>query len=123
LFQRNEIRWTPWFRSIFGLRADLYNFDVDSNLAANSGDVFDGIVSPKLNLVFGLWDETEFYLNVGSGFHSNDARGVTASVSPSTDEPLKPAAPPRSLEKRRDRIAHLDRAEPDQHGFALLSHS
>jgi hypothetical protein len=36
----------------------------------------------------GPWDETEFYLNVGSGFHSNDARGITATVSPSTGDPL-----------------------------------
>lgn len=93
IFQRNEIRWTPWFRSIFGLRGDLYFFHVESNLAENSGDVFDGIVSPKLNLVFGPWDETEFYLNAGTGFHSNDARGTTATISPATGESIQHSDP------------------------------
>lgn len=77
LFQRNEIKWTPWFRSIFGLRGDLYFFHVESDTPANSGDVVDGIVSPKLNLIFGPWAKTEFYLNAGTGLHSNDARGTT----------------------------------------------
>jgi hypothetical protein len=93
IFQRNEIRWTPWFRTIFGLRADLYYFHVDSNLAANSGDVFDGIVSPKLNLIFGPWAETEFYLNAGTGFHSNDARGTTSTISPVSGEKTPRADP------------------------------
>lgn len=86
LYQRNEIKWTPWFRSVFGLRGDLYYFHVESDTAANAGDVVDGIVSPKLNLVFGPWAKTEFYLNAGTGLHSNDARGTTIKVSPSTGE-------------------------------------
>ena len=88
LYQRCEIKWTPWFRSVFGLRGDLYFFHVDSNLDANSGDVADGIVSPKLNLVFGPWAKTEFYLNAGTGFHSNDARGTTITQAPLTGEKL-----------------------------------
>ena len=93
LYQRNEIRWTPWFRSIFGLRGDLYFFHVESDLAANSGDAVDGIVSPKLNLVFGPWAETEFYFNAGTGFHSNDARGATSTTSPATGERIERADP------------------------------
>ena len=38
--------------------------------------------SPKLSLVFGPWDRTEFYLNAGFGFHSNDARGTAITVDP-----------------------------------------
>ncbi len=93
LFQRNEIKWTPWFRSVFGLRADLYYFHVASSLPGNSGDVLDSIVSPKLNLIFGPWAKTEFYLNAGTGFHSNDARGTTATVSPANGEPIERADP------------------------------
>jgi len=85
-FQRNEIKWSPWFRSVFGLRGDLYYFHVDSDTPRNSGDVVDAIVSPKLNLVFGPWAKTEFYLNAGTGLHSNDARGTTIKVGPSTGE-------------------------------------
>lgn len=86
LYQRNEIKWAPWFRSVFGLRGDLYYFHVDSDTAVNSGDVVDGIVSPKLNLIFGPWAKTEFYLNAGIGLHSNDARGTTIKVRPVTGE-------------------------------------
>ena len=43
-----------------------------------------GIVSPKATLVFGPWKKTEIYLDAGSGFHSNDARGVTVTVDPVT---------------------------------------
>jgi len=34
---------------------DFYNFNVESNLPANSGAVTDGIVSPKVSLIFGPW--------------------------------------------------------------------
>ncbi|MDP9003944.1 MAG: HupE/UreJ family protein [Verrucomicrobiota bacterium] len=93
LYQRNEIKWTPWFRSVFGLRGDLYYFHVDSDTSVNSGEVIDGIVSPKLNLVFGPWAKTEFYLNAGTGLHSNDARGTTITVSPSSGEKVDHAPP------------------------------
>ncbi|MFN2476871.1 MAG: TonB-dependent receptor [Chthoniobacterales bacterium] len=86
LYQRNEINWSPWFRSVFGLRGDLYYFHVASDTRANSGDLFDGIVSPKLSLIFGPWAKTELYLNAGTGLHSNDARGTTIKVSPVNGE-------------------------------------
>lgn len=82
LFAKSEIRWTPWFRSIFSLRGDFYYFDVASDTAANSGTRAAAIASPKLSLVFGPWRKTEFYLNAGTGFHSNDARGTTIRVNP-----------------------------------------
>src|SRR5262249_21883490 len=31
---------------------------------------------------FGPWNGTEFYVNAGTGFHSNDARGTTLSHDP-----------------------------------------
>lgn len=87
VFGENTLRWTPWFRSTTGLRADLYWADVDSNLAVNSGSDADTILSPKLGLVFGPWAKTELYLNAGTGFHSNDARGTTATIDPVTGDP------------------------------------
>ncbi|MCB1231871.1 MAG: TonB-dependent receptor plug domain-containing protein, partial [Verrucomicrobiae bacterium] len=82
-----EVHWNDWIRTQAGLRADLYYFDVDSkSLSANSGSEWDGIVSPKAGIVFGPWYESEFYLNGGLGFHSNDARGVTISRDPITGE-------------------------------------
>jgi outer membrane receptor protein involved in Fe transport len=82
LWGESQIQWNETFRSIFGLRGDRYQFDVASNTAANSGKKNDTIVSPKLALIFGPWDKTEYFLNAGSGFHSNDARGTSNTVNP-----------------------------------------
>ncbi|NKF24307.1 TonB-dependent receptor [Solimonas marina] len=83
LYLSSTQKWTSWFRSTLGARADGYSFDVDSDLAANSGNDHDAIVSPKAALIFGPWQRTQFFLNYGQGFHSNDARGVTTTVDPS----------------------------------------
>ena len=78
-YVENKVQWTEKFRSVAGLRADYYHFDVhDSNNPANVSTKDDTIVSPKGSLVFGPWAKTEFYLSGGLGFHSNDGRGVTA---------------------------------------------
>ncbi|MGC3981031.1 MAG: TonB-dependent receptor [Steroidobacteraceae bacterium] len=74
--------WTDWLRSTVGLRADAFRFKVDSSVALNSGTVNDSIASPKLTLAFGPWQQTEFFLDWGRGFHSNDARGTTIKVDP-----------------------------------------
>jgi outer membrane receptor protein involved in Fe transport len=73
--------WTPWLRSVAGLRADHFRFDVQSSIAANSGAREASLLSPKLSLVFGPWRRTELFAAVGRGFHSNDARGTTARVT------------------------------------------
>lgn len=75
--------WTPTFRTVLGLRADHFTFDVNADLAANSGTADDTILSPKLSLIFGPFSNTEVFLNLGKGFHSNDARGTTITVDPS----------------------------------------
>jgi hypothetical protein len=41
-----------------------------------------------LSAIFGPWNETELYVNLGTGFHSNDARGVNNTVDPTTGDPL-----------------------------------
>lgn len=64
------------------MRADYFEFDVNSDLAANSGRADDSIVSPKLGITLGPWNETELFVNYGRGFHSNDARGTTIRVDP-----------------------------------------
>ena len=82
LWAQNEWRWLPWLRSTAGLRADVYHFRVNSSLAANSGKADDQMLTPKLGLILGPWNKTEFYANYGHGFHSNDARGTTITVDP-----------------------------------------
>ncbi len=86
IFAEHEMRLADWMRFTAGMRGDLFRFDVDSDLSVNSGDDWAGIASPKLGLVFGPWAETEFYVNGGLGFHSNDARGVTITTDPNSGE-------------------------------------
>lgn len=77
-----DTRWSEHVRTIVGLRADRFDFDVDAGLEVNSGRDSDSIVSPKFALVLGPWSKTEFFFNAGKGFHSNDARGTTIKVDP-----------------------------------------
>jgi outer membrane receptor protein involved in Fe transport len=81
-YGEGQIQWLDKFRSIVGLREDFYNFDVTSITTHNARSANANITSPKLALIFGPWDKTEYYANMGYGFHSNDARGAT--IAPST---------------------------------------
>ncbi|QJR10863.1 Vitamin B12 transporter BtuB [Usitatibacter rugosus] len=92
-FVSNTLLWTPWLRTLAALRYDAYRFKVSSDLRQNSGDRSDSIVSPKLSVVLGPWADTELFVNGGSGFHSNDARGTTTRVDPKTGEAAEPVDP------------------------------
>jgi TonB dependent receptor/TonB-dependent Receptor Plug Domain len=70
-----------------GLRADLYSFDVAAQVAANSGLIGSGIVSPKLTAGYAISPFQELYADFGESFHSNDARGVTDTLDPQTQAP------------------------------------
>lgn len=94
IYAQNDTQWTDWFRSVLGLRYDWYRFKVNAlSTPENSGNVSDGIVSPKAALVFGPWHKTEYFVNAGYGFHSNDARGVTIRIDPRSGEPVDAATP------------------------------
>jgi len=89
----NATRWTTSFRTVAGVRADRYRFDVQGDRAENAGTRSASIVSPKLNLIFGPWGKTEFYVNMGTGFHSNDARGTVITVDPKTGDAVDRVTP------------------------------
>ena len=94
IFVSNDTQWSDTFRSVLGLRYDRYRFDVDAlGTPQNSGEVSSGITSPKLSLIFGPWDKTEYFVNAGYGFHSNDARGVTIKVDPVSGAAADAATP------------------------------
>ena len=93
LFAQSDIEWGRKFRTMLGLRGDGFHFVVRSNNPLNSGRDSDGLVSPKVTAVIGPWQRTEFYLNYGLGYHSNDARGATITVDPSTGDPLPRVTP------------------------------
>ena len=80
---------TDWMKVTLGVRGDLFMASVDSTTTAeNSGYASGFLASPKFGAVFGPFDKTEFYLNAGFGYHSNDARGSTITVSPT--DPTQP---------------------------------
>ena len=82
LYASEELRLTPWWRAQLGARFDSYHFDVHATLPVNSGTASTSLASPKLTMVFGPWHATEYFVDAGNGFHSNDARGTTISVDP-----------------------------------------
>ncbi len=87
-YWQQEFFLTEWARLQLGLRGDEFFFDVGNRLPATATDAMrirgvtnDGLVNPKANLILSpfrkvasLWRNTEFFLNFGMGYHSNDAR-------------------------------------------------
>ena len=112
-FVENKIQWTNKFRSVVALRGDNDKFVVTSLAyptdivtlpdgatttinAANSGSAAKSLPSPKASLIFGPWANTEFYLQGGFSFHSNDGRGATQTIEPvSPDYPYPNTVMPR----------------------------
>ena len=63
----------------------------------NSGSATKFLPSPKATLIFGPWAKTEFYVQGGFSFHSNDARGATQREEPiSPDYPFPTSCTPIS---------------------------
>lgn len=81
----SEAVWKPvdGLMVIGGLRGDWYGFKTRA-LDGNSwkGKVDDHLVTPKLGVNYEIVPGIALYANWGQGFHSNDARGVTNSVTP-----------------------------------------
>jgi len=93
VYAQNRFQWSEKFRSIAGVREDVYSWTVRSDNPLNSGDAHASIASPKLSLIFGPWEKTEYYINAGYGFHSNDGRGTTMTVDPQTGAPVSKVSP------------------------------
>lgn len=85
LYAEAHTQWLPWLRSTLGLRWDKLMADVTPLAgvfnANNGGTARADQVSPKLGVAFGPFGHTEYYVNWGQGFHSNDARGATSRVN------------------------------------------
>jgi hypothetical protein len=93
LYAENATTWSPALRSVAGLRFDHYVFDVGSSIPQNAGRASASVVSPKLSLILGPWNKTEYFVNAGTGFHSNDARGTTETIAPREGTPTQPVDP------------------------------
>jgi hypothetical protein len=82
-YVENKIQWANKFRSVVALRGDEDKGVLTSvSDPRNSGSATKFLPSPKLNLIFGPWSQTEFYVQGGFSFHSNDVRGATQSYEP-----------------------------------------
>lgn len=92
-YYQGELEFTDRLRASAGLRGDVYRFFVRSNRTENSGSDLAGLVSPKFGLAFAASRKVELYANFGYGYHSNDARGATVTVNPSTGEAAERATP------------------------------
>jgi len=92
VYGENNIEWAPWLRTTLGVRGDVSRYRVDALETYNSGTASAGLASPKAGATFGPWGGTEFYLNAGSGFHSNDARGTTITLD-RDGRPVDPVTP------------------------------
>lgn len=90
LFNQNTFALTEQWLLHVGARYDVMRARVESNDAANSGKSSDGIFSLRGGLSYQMSANWQTYFNVGQGFHSNDARGTTATRVPQTDEAIEP---------------------------------
>jgi outer membrane receptor protein involved in Fe transport len=86
VYGENQVEWAPWLRTTLGLRFDGSRYDVTNEVdERNGGTTTAGIISPKGTATFGPWHSTEFYVNAGSGFHSNSALGTTLKYDANGD--------------------------------------
>jgi hypothetical protein len=86
MFGETQIEWSRTLRTTFGLRGDVYHWNVRADNPLNSGEKTSAIASPKVSAALGPWGGTELYANWGLGFHSNSGLGVTLKVDPFTGE-------------------------------------
>jgi outer membrane receptor protein involved in Fe transport len=90
-YLEQEVEWTRWLRTTAGVRADTFSFSVADALedratlsTRSSGEKLATRVSPKASVTLTPIAWLSLYGNYGLGFHSNDARGVLAGVTPLT---------------------------------------
>jgi len=84
-FAHQEIRLAEWVRAQLGARLDDFWFNVKQDGPATepiSGAASKSMINPKMNWIFtpftdnDIARQTNLFLNMGGGFHSNDARVV-----------------------------------------------
>jgi outer membrane cobalamin receptor len=79
-YVENITRWTPWLRTMVGLREEDFWASDHSLTTGFRGSQSQTLFQPKGSLVLGPWYQTEVYVSVGRGFHSDDVRGVFGTV-------------------------------------------
>jgi hypothetical protein len=104
VYAESSSHWLEQLQTTIGLREDLFDFDVKDKMTNPDGscDVNSdplgcvtgrrraSLFSPKLGLVLGPWAKTSYFINIGDGYHSNDARGVTRNGRNPDQKPVTP---------------------------------
>jgi opacity protein-like surface antigen/outer membrane receptor protein involved in Fe transport len=113
IYAQNTTRWTDWISTTAGWRGDYFWASVNSILQpVNSGNPKTAIGSPKFTMTFGPFYKTELFVGAGMGYHSNDARGVTATQVPG--DPAAPQSPtPFLVRSRGAEVGVRTKAIPD----------
>lgn len=91
IFAQSNILLSDELSLSLGGRYDYLDVDVKSDLNANSGSKSDDIISLKAGARYQLSEQLTAFVNLGHGFHSNDARGATITVDPVSGEPTEMA--------------------------------
>ncbi|WP_242154115.1 TonB-dependent receptor [Sphingomonas sp. BAUL-RG-20F-R05-02] len=92
-YVQETVRWTPWLRTVAGVREEYYHATDRSIVTGTRGRGHQWLFQPKGSLILGPWAKTEFYVSAGRGFHSDDVRGVFGTV-PEVGVPLSGGATP-----------------------------
>jgi hypothetical protein len=112
VYFEKSVQWRTWLRTVLGLREDWFGFQVKDKmlnadgscdirsdpLGCDTGDRSASIFSPKLGIILGPWALTTWFINVGDGYHSNDARGLTRSGENPAVSPVTPLTRATSAE-------------------------
>jgi outer membrane cobalamin receptor len=80
LYAQNTTHWTPWLRTVLGLREEDYHGADRSLTLATNGSADQTLLQPKGSLIIGPLYQTELYVSAGRGFHSDDSREVFLTV-------------------------------------------
>lgn len=76
IYAQTTTHWTPWLRTVLGLREEDYAATDRSLTLGVKASGSKTLFQPKGSLILGPWAKTELYVSAGRGFHSNDVRGV-----------------------------------------------
>ncbi len=135
LWAQQEWLFSPRFRVQAGLRGDYFTYNVedrldgvDNGLPHASGYARLSILSPKLNAVFSPATALDVFANIGSGFHSNDARSAVISQRiaeiyraerrrGATDGEIEALLQNRNFDPQQRKVETLPRAVGAELGF------
>ncbi len=94
IYIQSELRVGHKLRLDPGIRFDYYTFHDAAFDPNNSGAGSAAMVNPKMNLAYAFSPRSEFYMDFGDSFHSNDVRGTTYFDDPQTHAPFDSTGAP-----------------------------